>query len=694
MFVVDIVSYVRQLLPPSYRDPSTVGYISVLFRPLAYLISQFNDFAYRTLYDIGSAGQVFVLQHVLRESVHPSITIADGNFSSFDFRVLVPPGLTNEETALLTSLLERYRLHSRRYDVAVQANWGPGGVVGGLEWVAGYPTLWEGDGGWSLSFGIRQTGVYYTTLKNETTGQVYMSGQVIYTGNSILSRWVDTAGVYTIRVGSLSATLVLDNTGTICDLRYDVPPTVDVEEIVAKLNINLYSARSNIGPFRTRIYNAGLGLLGEVEHTVSNGVVDIPRYEDGTYHVETLDRFGCKTARVAVTFGLPMAWVPGFPRVEDRIIYFSVTQSGIFPVIIKLIGAEIGVVNETRDLVAFQEDQSGVIAENGSYTVTVGDLEAVVTVTDAAVTCDLTWQDVKNPSLPSSLQYREGGGVSEVLGFLYSVRPGIGPFALLIYKAGQVVDTRQMATNNTWVEIASLSPGEYQARYTDAQGCQTSLRSFTVSAPNPTPLTINSVPVSRVEGSYLLTVSFSGGAGSKDISVVGEGGLIIAVTGVSVSPRTITLPAATPPQTVKVIVTDSAGSVEQNGIVLAPEVTGGYVPQLWSEGNQNYLKLEVSGTSENWLVSDISPYALPSGYDYYYYVGNKKVRQKAKLTNEPWQTNTPLHVMLCVVKTSTPTIVYWLFPMQYGGDWGDPNGGKVMGASDVGAYETYIFKRQ
>ncbi len=701
MLIVDIISYVRQLLPPSYRNPSTTGMISVLFRPIVHLINEYNAYLSLLQFDIANPVQVLALQHILREYVHPAIRVVDGNFQEIDFRVLVPPALTNEENALLVSLLERYRLHSRRYDISVQANWGPGGAVGGLSWVPGYPRINKTENGWVITYGIQQTGLYWDRLRNETTGQLYVNGQVAFIGGGVFQRVVDTPGVYSIRIGGLQATLVADNDGVICDLSYDTTPVAEVTGINARLKISLYSSRSNIGPFVTRIYNSANGLMGEVNHTVHNGWIDIPRYEDGPYRVETVDRFGCQTPRVNINIGLPLAWSPGFPQVdEDLKIWVSVNQAGTFPVLIELAsgGAAPEVDADWTFEAPFQEKGTAApVLSSGVYRVIVGELETTVTVTGAALTCDLIWNDVAFPSSPSSLQYRLNDGQQELKPILYSGRANLNPFYLEIFKNSNPVAGYSFSAHNTWVPITSLPAGEYQGRVTDKFGCRTPLRTFVVTEEpggGVTPLNISSVIVNTTAGQYVLSVSFSGGSGLKTIQVVAASGLITSVTGVSVSPRSVTLPSGTPAQTVKVEVSDASGSQEYTGVVL-PEapVSGNIAPYRWSEGFQKYINIQVTGSPGNWLINDLSTFVIPSTHERYYYVGNKRIRQTGPLVNEPWQSDFPLDVVVFFVKKSLNNLNTWIHPKQHGGDWGDPNGGLSLDKADIGAFESFTFTK-
>lgn len=693
MLIVDLYTYIRQLLPPDRRDQSFIGMIAVLFRPIMQLIDTYNDYRYYAWFDTGSGGQVFVLQHILRERVHPAIRIVDGNFSDIDFRILVPPALTNDENALLIGLVERFRLHSRRYDVSVQANWGPGGAVGGLQWIEGYPRLTEVVGGWVIQYGIRQTGLYLTRIKNERTGATPTNHQVAYMGGSVFSMFVADPGVYTIRIGGLQATLMADNTGVICDLSYAYPPVVEVIDDVARLSISLYSGRANIGPFVTRLYNQEDGLLGEVSHAAHSGQVVIPRYPDGTYRVETLDRFGCKTSREDIVIGVPLAWNPGFPRIgEGNRILYSVNHAGILPVFIQRVGGSV-FIDQSIVLDAWIEYTTDPVPATGVYFVSVGGLEAYLTI-GAAVSCDLTWADMANPSAPLALDFRISGDEQQVKPALYSSRANLHPFFLELLQGGTVAATATFSAHNTWISIPSIPAGVYQVRVTDKDGCRTTTRELTVTEAGGSPLAITNTAANISSGLYSLTVAFTGGTGNKTIQVVGTGGLITSVSGVSVSPRTITLPAGTPPQTVKVVVQDVTGSVEQNGVVLSPASTGAYAPVLWSEGNKKYIDIRVTGTPGNWLISDASGYQPPSGFQHYYYIGNKKIRQFGPLVNEPWQTNQPVHVMLCFIKPAVADINVWTYALRYPGGWGDPNAGLMLDKADIGVFETYIFKKQ
>jgi len=112
------------------------------------------------------------------------------------------------------------------------------------------------------------------------------------------------------------------------------------------------------------------------------------------------------------------------------------------------------------------------------------------------------------------------------------------------------------------------------------------------------------------------------------------------------------------------------------------------VPAILSRGYDNILNLKITGTPGNWLLSDISTRQVQSGYQWWYFVGNKIVKTTSNLTNEPWTGNHPGRVLKMGGKLGLDTFNRW----GSGGGYYDNDAGMWFERGDCGGVTTFLFK--
>jgi|GEM_PF-4035822 len=198
--LLDIEKFVQQILPPNRRKDNHIGILTTLFRA-DYVIEKQNSFEYDLQFDLGTAGQVGVLEHVLQSYIHEGITILDADGVRVDFRVLVPDVVSIAERGEAIRLVERYRLSSKRYEVVDVINWSNQGSdpVTGLDF-SGTPNI---NDTYFLFYGINKSGVYFTNIRNLDTGEVFRNQDLEYTAHSQMGWQLPGAGRWRIQVGSI-----------------------------------------------------------------------------------------------------------------------------------------------------------------------------------------------------------------------------------------------------------------------------------------------------------------------------------------------------------------------------------------------------------------------------------------------------------------------------------------------------------
>lgn len=123
-----------------------------------------------------------------------------------------------------------------------------------------------------------------------------------------------------------------------------------------------------------------------------------------------------------------------------------------------------------------------------------------------------------------------------------------------------------------------------------------------------------------------------------------------------------------------------------NKPILAQSGSWHYIGQT----DTTFLKITLSGSAGNWLISDTAPFPLDPGFEYRYRINDVLVKRSTPLTNHSYQSNYVLDVKKWVVKTGVPDDMgTWT---DAGWQGSDPNAGKRFGPrSDVGGQSIIFF---
>ncbi|GHB64258.1 hypothetical protein [Persicitalea jodogahamensis] len=115
-------------------------------------------------------------------------------------------------------------------------------------------------------------------------------------------------------------------------------------------------------------------------------------------------------------------------------------------------------------------------------------------------------------------------------------------------------------------------------------------------------------------------------------------------------------------------------------------------PVLLSKSHPYILDVTITGTSENWLISDVSTFQLREGYEFLYLVNNDIVRTSQNLTNYHYAGNTPVRIQKHPIKKGAESLARWDMNAQPG-SWFDKDASYAFGPiSDVGGVTAYYFK--
>lgn len=191
-------------MPPNRREPIQVGIAKVLLSPLTAFLQKVDDWMFFANIDAGTPGQVGVLEFVLQTYVSPYIIVTTANGVVYDYRILIPEGTTSEQIGLIKDYADRWKVGGKRYQVTEAIDWAENVNPGaGLEWEP-YPSIVASGSGYVIKWGMSRVGNYSTKVTNVTTGNIYVFGNIQYTGAD-QSVTVDHPGPYTVEVVDLVA---------------------------------------------------------------------------------------------------------------------------------------------------------------------------------------------------------------------------------------------------------------------------------------------------------------------------------------------------------------------------------------------------------------------------------------------------------------------------------------------------------
>lgn len=300
---------------------------------------------------------------------------------------------------------------------------------------------------------------------------------------------------------------------------------------------------------------------------LANGNYDIYLFGESCYSGETP-----ASRPFTITDGTDdLNWWPGFPRFDYNQaankyrILIAVNKAGEYPYEIRdsLNNLEVGgniylTPGQIIDFTQFDPD---------TYTVKVGSLTSTLVIDSPPNECE------EGPELTSvtSLSTTQTQFQFDGLG-VYVIEWFIRNTSDVILHRGTI----EPGGANVTITHPALAGGNYNllikgSSCTSETGIVDNL-DFTVNVGS---LTLGNIDVSQIDdGRYRLTVNFTGGTPNYIITVRTQGNSVIGTfPNTTGSPATITLPAGTTPQTVKVMVMDVNNAISENTNVVLPAPT-------------------------------------------------------------------------------------------------------------------------
>lgn len=118
-----------------------------------------------------------------------------------------------------------------------------------------------------------------------------------------------------------------------------------------------------------------------------------------------------------------------------------------------------------------------------------------------------------------------------------------------------------------------------------------------------------------------------------------------------------------------------------------PVYNGEVKPQIITQGYEQHINIQISGTSGNWILNDVATVKKPDNYEWWYFIGGDIIKTDQNLTNYNYHTDAPLRVLKMAGKRGLKSFNYW-------GDetsWQDKDAGWGFERNISGAFMTFVF---
>lgn len=348
---MDLLSFIRQLLPPHHRKPVIVALLRWLFGPAERLFRDVESLLNRFVGLAQANGQMKSLEYALNVAAgFPSgdgpIYLLNGN-GRFDFQVVIPTGVPADIMSALVVTLERYRLKSKRYRIVTEDGvaWGdnPGENpdTTTLRFQSGYPSYDEVSE--QIQIAVEPPGTYYVRIYKDGVDQI-PPGDITF-GSSTVFTWpgagnVVQPGLYRVLVftpGVMSADRTISAGGRACDLAWDDDSTATTKPALQLVYLTnafggggIYRVEGRVKSAYANIFPLSIEVRQGTGTPVLKGLVDAKDFSfettflDGTYQMRVTDKAGCKTlwktftALVPGACDLSFAVTPSVERVNNQ----------------------------------------------------------------------------------------------------------------------------------------------------------------------------------------------------------------------------------------------------------------------------------------------------------------------------------------------------------------------------------------
>lgn len=155
--------------------------------------------------------------------------------------------------------------------------------------------------------------------------------------------------------------------------------------------------------------------------------------------------------------------------------------------------------------------------------------------------------------------------------------------------------------------------------------------------------------------------------------------------------KTITAPGTYIYRVKAIVETGQSAYSKEAGAVIRPGEPRRVTPGVLNRGLNSILNLQITGSSENWLLNDVAPLQLEPGYEWWYIVGGKIIKTKTNLKDEPWKGNHPGRVIKMGGKIGLETFNKWTLNQSESHGYYDFKAGMLIDNA-TGGVTTFMFQ--
>lgn len=133
-------------------------------------------------------------------------------------------------------------------------------------------------------------------------------------------------------------------------------------------------------------------------------------------------------------------------------------------------------------------------------------------------------------------------------------------------------------------------------------------------------------------------------------------------------------------------------NTEELAVTIAPNEPAHISPWILDRGYNKDLNLQITGESENWVLTDVAPQKLEPGYEWWYFLGGKIVKSQTNLKDEPWKGNQPGRLLKMAGKLGLDTFNKWTSNPGEVSYYYDLKAGMTFDSGTSGGVATFVFK--
>lgn len=118
MYEIDLIAFIRQLLPPNIRKASIIAFCATLFAPVANLLTSLSNYRRHSKLEITATAQVVVLEYNMCRLMGLQVGyIYIAASVNYDFSVLIPDWLTAQQEEQLRQYVHAHKLVGKSFEI-------------------------------------------------------------------------------------------------------------------------------------------------------------------------------------------------------------------------------------------------------------------------------------------------------------------------------------------------------------------------------------------------------------------------------------------------------------------------------------------------------------------------------------------------------------------------------------------------